>query len=239
MRKIITYTMLFSLLCISIVACGTSDEQQSDSSDTTIENDTSFDENVEEESEYIIYTVQEDTEITEEVMSDVDEQEESSTTNDVLVVYFSATGTTKGVAETIATVTDADLYEITPTEIYTSDDLNYNDNSSRTTLEQNDKSVRPSIDGTISNWDSYSVVYLGYPIWWGEEPRILDTFVDSYNFDGKTVIPFCTSGGSGVGSSDDNLAANAGTGTWISGTRLLSGASKSDIESWISNSTSE
>ena len=151
----------------------------------------------------------------------------------VLVVYFSATGTTKGVAETIASVTGADIYEIIPAQEYTADDLNYNDNNSRTTKEQNDKSVRPEINGTIPDWESYSVVYLGYPIWWGEEPRIMDTFVESYDFEGKTVIPFCTSGGSGVGSSDGNLKANAGSGKWLEGTRHSGNISEADIRTWI------
>ena len=132
-------------------------------------------------------------------------------------------------------VTGADIYEIVASEPYTTDDLNYNDNNSRTTREQNDKSVRPEIGGSIENWDSYSVVYLGHPIWWGEEPRILDTFVESYNFDGKTVIPFCTSGGSGVGSSDSNLKNNAGSGSWLEGHRFSKDASEDEIRGWINN----
>ena len=140
--------------------------------------------------------------------------------NTVLVVYFSATGTTKGVAEQIASVTGADTYEILAAQTYTEDDLNWHDQNSRTTLEQNDKSVRPAIGSETISLDGYSTIYIGYPIWWGEEPRIIDTFVESYDFSGKTVIPFCTSGGSGIGASGANLAANAGSGNWLEGARL-------------------
>lgn len=148
-----------------------------------------------------------------------------------LVVYFSATGTTKGVALQIASVTDADTYEILAAEPYTADDLNWNDQNSRTTLEQNDKSVRPEIGSDKISLDGYSTIYIGYPIWWGEEPRIMDTFVESYDFSGKTIIPFCTSGGSGIGSSGVNLEANAGSGNWLEGDRL---SASSDIEGWVS-----
>lgn len=150
--------------------------------------------------------------------------------NTVLVVYFSATGTTKGVAEQIASVTGADTYEILAAQTYTADDLNWHDQNSRTTLEQNDKSVRPAIGSETISLDGYSTIYIGYPIWWGEEPRIMDTFVESYDFSGKTMIPFCTSGGSGIGASGANLAANAGSGNWLEGARL---SSSSDIAGWI------
>ena len=147
-----------------------------------------------------------------------------------LVVYFSATGTTKGVAEQIASIANADIYEITAAQPYSSDDLNWNDSGSRTTIEQNDKTVRPVIGSEQANLDGYDTIFIGYPIWWGEEPRIMDTFVESYDFTGKTMIPFCTSGGSGIGASGDNLKANAGTGNWLEGERL---SSSSDIEGWI------
>lgn len=158
---------------------------------------------------------------------------ENNTDNNgkTLVVYFSATGTTKGVALQIASVTDADTYEILAAEPYTADDLNWNDKNSRTTLEQNDKSVRPEIGSDKISLDGYSTIYIGYPIWWGEEPRIMDTFVESYDFSGKTMIPFCTSGGSSIGSSGVNLEANAGNGNWLEGDRL---SASSDIEGWVS-----
>ncbi len=134
-----------------------------------------------------------------------------------LVVVFSATGTTKGVAEKIAALENADLYEIKAAQEYTDADLNWHDSGSRTTLEQNDKSVRPEIGSERISLEGYEKIYIGYPIWWGEEPRIMDTFVESYDFTGVTMIPFCTSGGSGVGRSGKNLADNAGTGNWLDG----------------------
>ena len=152
--------------------------------------------------------------------------------SDVLVAYFSATGTTKGVAERIASVTGGDLYEILAAQPYSADDLNYNDRSSRSTKEQNDKSVRPEIGSTDISLDGYTTIYLGFPIWWGEEPRILDTFVEKYSFDGITVIPFCTSGGSGIGRSGPNMEALAGSGTWLDGKRFSGSVSEEELLSW-------
>ncbi len=152
---------------------------------------------------------------------------------DTLVVYFSATGTTKAVAETLADVTGADLYEIKAAREYTDADLDWHDSSSRTTIEQNDPSFRPEIGSDPVCLEGYTTVYIGYPIWWGEEPRILDTFVETYDFDGITLIPFCTSGGSGIGRSGQNLAENAGSGTWLEGKRLGAGISEAELRDWI------
>lgn len=174
-------------------------------------------------------TKQQDTTTGEQTAATTGEQ--TITGGKTLVVFFSATGTTKGVAEQIAAVTNADTYEILAAQPYTEADLNWNDQNSRTTLEQNDKSVRPAIGSDDVKLDGYSTVFIGYPIWWGEEPRIMDTFVESHDFNGKTVVPFCTSGGSGIGSSGSNLAANAGGGNWLEGERL---SSSSDIAGWIS-----
>ncbi len=153
--------------------------------------------------------------------------------SEVLVAYFSATGTTKGVAERIASVTGGDLYEILAAEPYSAADLNYNDRSSRSTKEQNDKNARPAIGSSDLSLEGYTTVYLGFPIWWGEEPRILDTFVEKYSFEGITVIPFCTSGGSGIGRSGPNMKALAGSGTWLDGKRFGANVSEADLESWI------
>lgn len=154
----------------------------------------------------------------------------TASNSNTLVVFFSATGTTKGVAQNIANATGADTYEILAAQPYTEADLNWNDKSSRSTTEQNDKSVRPEIGSEKISLDGYSTIYVGYPIWWGEEPRIMDTFAQSYDFTGKTMIPFCTSGGSGIGSSGKNLAEIAGTGNWLEGDRL---SADSDIAAWI------
>ena len=153
--------------------------------------------------------------------------------SDTLVVVFSATGTTKDVAEKLASVTGADLYEIVPAEPYTAADLDWHDNNSRTTHEQNDKSARPEIAGDKISLDGYTTIFIGFPIWWGEEPRILDTFVESYDFTGITLIPFCTSGGSGIGRSGPNMEALAGTGTWLDGARHSGSISEAELQAWI------
>lgn len=160
-------------------------------------------------------------------------KDKSGSDKDTLVVYFSATGTTKGVAEKIAQVTDADIYEIVPQEKYTSQDLNWHDDKSRTTIEMNDANARPKIAGDLPDISGYKKVYIGYPIWWGDAPRIMSTFVESVKLDGKTVIPFCTSGGSSIGSSGKNLEKQSGQGNWLSGERLDGGISKEKISQWI------
>ena len=165
--------------------------------------------------------------------TDDTETNDSGTGSETLVVYFSATGNTRGVAEKIATITGADIYEIKAAEEYTDADLDWNDSDSRTTHEQNDPSARPEIGSDPVSLEGYTTIYIGYPIWWGEEPRIMDTFVESYDFDGITMIPFCTSGGSGIGRSGQNLADNAGSGNWLEGDRLESGISEDELSSWI------
>ena len=150
----------------------------------------------------------------------------------VLVAYFSATHTTQGVAEKLAQGLNADLYEIVPAEPYTSDDLNYSDNNSRTTLEMNDSTARPAISGSVENMEQYDIIFLGYPIWWGDAPRIMSTFVESYDFSGKTLVPFCTSGSSGIGSSASNLEKLAGSGTWLDGHRFSGSDSQETILNW-------
>jgi len=155
------------------------------------------------------------------------------TGKDVLVVYFSATGTTERLAEKIAEITDADLYEILAAEEYTSADLNWNDRNSRTTLEQNDRNARPEISSEPLNLEGYTTIYIGYPIWWGEAPRIMDTFVESYDFDEITMIPFCTSSSSGLGRSGKILEENAESGKWLEGKRFGGNVSENDLRAWI------
>ena len=157
----------------------------------------------------------------------------SDVKSDVLVAYFSVTGTTKGVAEKIASITGGELYEILAAEPYTEDDLNYSDSSTRATQEQNDKNARPEIGSEDITLEGYSTIYLGFPIWWGEEPRILDTFVEKYNFEGITVIPFCTSGSSGIGQSGSNMEALSESGTWLDGERFSGSVSEEDLKTWI------
>lgn len=150
----------------------------------------------------------------------------------ILVAYFSATGNTEGIAQKLAEGLEADLYEIVPETPYTSDDLNYSDSSSRSSVEMNDPDARPGISGSVENMEQYDVVLIGYPIWWGEAPRIMSTFIESYDFSGKTLAAFCTSASSGFGSSDSALREATDSSTWLDGIRFSSGASDEEILEW-------
>lgn len=154
--------------------------------------------------------------------------------SNALVVYFSATGSTKRVALEIANNINADTFEITPKEKYTSDDLNYNNSNSRVSMEHNDESLRnvELEETTVPNWNDYDTVLIGYPIWWGIAAWPVDSFVKANNFDGKTVIPFCTSASSSLGDSDKLLKNISNGGNWQEGHRFSSSVSSSDIKSW-------
>lgn len=169
-------------------------------------------------------------------------QDDSVQTNDVetgngkiLVAYYSATGSTKAVAETIAETTGADLFEITPKDPYSDDDLDWTNDDSRVSKEHVDESLRDVelTSTTPENWDSYDTVLIGYPIWWGIAAWPVDHFVTDNDFSGKTVIPFCTSASSGIGDSGNLLEKMAGTGDWQEGQRFSSGASASDVNAWV------
>lgn len=151
----------------------------------------------------------------------------------VLVAYFSATGNTRAVAEKIAALTGGDLYEIVPAQPYTNEDLDWRNSQSRSSQEMDDPDARPEIAGSPVEMDGYGTLYLGYPIWYGQAPRILSTFVESCNLEGMRVIPFCTSGSSGIGSSADSLAEQAGGGAWLEGRRFDSGVPDSELQAWI------
>ena len=154
---------------------------------------------------------------------------ETTSSKKVAVVYFSATGTTKTVAEYIKDAANADIFEIVPKQKYSNTDLNWNDNSSRSTKEQNDKNARPEIQNNI-DVSSYDVIFIGYPIWWGDTPRIIQTFMEGHDLKGKTMIPFCTSGGTGISTSENTLKAYSGI-NWISGKRLTT--SQSEVTNWV------
>ncbi|HIQ90687.1 MAG TPA: flavodoxin [Candidatus Coprosoma intestinipullorum] len=165
------------------------------------------------------------------------EESSESTTNvgsNVLVVYFSAQGHTKEVAEKIADNLNADIFEITPANPYTEEDLDYNNDNSRVSREYEDESLRDvELETTeVPNWSDYDTVLIGYPIWWGNSAWPINSFVKANNFTGKTVIPFCTSASSSIGQSDEELAEEAGTGNWEEGHRFSSNPSDSDIKSW-------
>ena len=164
-----------------------------------------------------------------------DNNTNSSSNSKTLVVYFSATGSTKVVAETVADTVGADLFEITPVDPYTSDDLDWNDSNSRVSVEHSDESKRdvPLTKTVPDNWNDYDTVFLGYPIWWGSAAWPVNNFVKGNDFSGKTVIPFCTSASSGIGQSDKDLAKMAGTGNWKDGERFSSDTSSSKVETWV------
>ena len=153
----------------------------------------------------------------------------------VLVVYYSASGNTKRVAEDIAEAAGGNLFEITPTESYTSDDLNWTNSDSRVSREHDDESLRdvPLTTTEVENWDDYDTVFIGYPIWWGIAAWPDDNFVKNNDFTGKTVIPFATSSSSGMGQSGILLSEMAGTGDWQDGQRFSSGASSSTVRQWV------
>ena len=224
MKRLLSTIMVFLLVTV-FAASGNNSQAETKGTQAAVQKQKeSAESTVPAESE----TTQEDTEAETESGTPV-----PAAHPDVLVAYFSATGTTKGVAEKIAAVTGGDLYEILAAEPYTADDLNYNDSSSRATKEQNDKSVRPEIGSEDVSLEGYTTIYLGFPIWWGEEPRILDSFVQKYSFEGITVIPFCTSGSSGIGRSGSNMEALAGSGDWLEGKRFSGSVSEAELQSWI------
>lgn len=154
-------------------------------------------------------------------------------TKNVLVAYFSRTGNTEKIAKYIVNSADADTFVINASVPYTDEDISYNNSSCRANLEQKDKNARPEIAETIENMDNYDVIFLGYPIWWGEEPRIIDTFLESYDFSGKTVIPFCTSGGSGISTSEKNISELVTIGKQPEGKRFSSSASEQEVDDWV------
>lgn len=150
-----------------------------------------------------------------------------------LVAYFSATGTTKEAAERLAKATGADLFEIRPTIPYTSADLNWMDKKSRSSVEMNDPDSRPEIAETVSNMADYDTVFIGFPIWWYVAPHIIHTFLESCDFSGKTLVPFATSGGSGMGKTNEKLAPSCPGAKLLHGKVFNSYSSKADLSAWV------
>ena len=207
--------LLAGVMAVSLAACG----QQNDTADTPAQTEPA--QTTDTENQQPDSTTTPDT--------------TSSGSGKTLVVYYSASGNTKGVAEKIAEAAGADLFEITPVEPYTSDDLNWTNDNSRVSREHDDESLRdvPLTTTTVENWDEYDTVFLGYPIWWGIAAWPVDNFVKDNDFTGKTVIPFATSSSSGMGQSGDLLEELAGTGTWQDGQRFSGGADQSKVTSWV------
>lgn len=205
--KKLTALLLSVVLVLSLAACGSANKPASS-------------------------TTQPETSSTAPAESEPETQPETGKT---LVVYYSASGNTERVAKDIAEAAGADLFEIVPTEVYTSEDLNWTNPDSRVSREHDDESLRdvPLTTTEVPDWDSYDTVFIGYPIWWGIAAWPVDTFVKNNDFTGKTVIPFATSSSSGMGQSGSLLADMAGTGEWQEGQRFSSGVSSDDVQSWV------
>ncbi len=158
---------------------------------------------------------------------------QESTQSQAIVVYFSATGNTEALAQTIAQAANADLWEIIPEEPYTTEDLNYNNDDCRANIEMNDETSRPAIAETIENIDAYNTIFLGYPIWWGTMPRIINTFLDTYDLSDKTILPFCTSGGSGISSSVSSIKNACPNADVKEGFRGTSSTTAQQAKEWM------
>ncbi len=223
--KKITVFLLSTMLVLGLASCGSANKPAS----STTQPETSA------------LTEEPTTEASENSSIDSVETEQETQpetqpeTGKTLVVYYSASGNTKRVAEDIAEAAGADLFEIVPTEVYTDDDLNWTNSDSRVSREHDDESLRdvPLTTTEVPDWDSYDTVFIGYPIWWGIAAWPVDGFVKANDFTGKTVIPFATSSSSGMGQSGSLLADMAGTGDWQEGQRFSSGASGADVQSWV------
>ncbi len=214
--KKLTALLLSVVLVLSLAACGSANKPAS----STTQPETSAP------------TEQPESSSTAPAESEPETQPETGKT---LVIYYSASGNTARVAKDIAEAAGADLFEIVPTEVYTSEDLNWTNPDSRVSREHDDESLRdvPLTTTEVPDWDSYDTVFIGYPIWWGIAAWPVDTFVKNNDFTGKTVIPFATSSSSGMGQSGSLLADMAGTGEWQEGQRFSSGVSSDDVQSWV------
>ena len=148
-----------------------------------------------------------------------------------LVAFFSASGVTKAVAQKLAQAANADLFEIVPQQIYTNADLNWRDKHSRSSVEMNDRACRPAM-AAAPDVSGYDVIFVGFPVWWYREPSIIDTFMESTDFTGKTVVPFCTSGGSGLGDAAKNMQALAQGAKVPNGIRFSASASSDELKQW-------
>ncbi|WP_418876703.1 flavodoxin [[Clostridium] scindens] len=152
--------------------------------------------------------------------------------NKTLVAYFSASGTTAKLAKTLAKAVGADLHEIQPEKPYTTADLNWQDKKSRSSIEMDDKSFRPAVANRVENMAQYDTIFVGFPIWWYVAPTIINTFLEQYDLAGKKVIPFATSGGSGMGNTNQELADSCKGATVLEGKRFGNGISEADLKAW-------
>ena len=212
-KKIISVILTGIVAASMLAGCGSSSRSQTDNTESSSQN-----------------------EVSSSSASETAVADDTESTGKTLVVYYSATGTTEGVAQTIADTTGGDLFEIQPVEPYTDDDLDWTNDDSRVSREHDDESLRDVdlVSTSVDNWDSYDTVFIGYPIWWGKAPKIVEAFFRQYDWKGKTIIPFCTSGGSGFGSSDQALKeATNEQANWVQG-RELTNSNPKAIEHWVS-----
>lgn len=232
MKKVFSILMIIAVLfCFSACSSSaTSGSESSTSEASSSSTEQSLPSSSSSQSEQSSTTLQETQSVTESTTPATEPEEIEPKS---LVVYFSCTGNTKSVAEKIAQLKGADLYEIVPEIPYTDEDLNYNNDNCRANREMNDPSARPAIVSNAVEISAYDTVYIGYPIWWGTMPRIINTFIDTYDLSGKTVMPFCTSGGSGVSKSVSDIRAEEPAADDRDGLRA-SGSSDSSIDEWIS-----
>ena len=242
MRKIVSLLLSFGMI-FALAACGQSaasekqEEIQSAVQKTEEQSETPQNGAAAEQAE----TEEQEASLKEKHFQTIDEYAYKSTQKGIdvstktLVVYFSCTGTTELVAEYITEILGADSYQIVPEDPYTEADLAYYTNG-RADQEQNDPNVRPAISGGVENMNEYDTIILGYPIWHGQAPRIISTFLESYDFSGKTIVPFCTSHSSRIGSSASNLHSLCSKSVqWLDGERFASGTSRESIEEWLNS----
>ena len=213
-KKIISVILTGIVAASMLAGCGSSSRSQTDNTESSSQN-----------------------EVSSSSASETAVADDTESTGKTLVVYYSATGTTEGVAQTIADTTGGDLFEIQPVEPYTDDDLDWTNDDSRVSREHDDESLRDVdlVSTSVDNWDSYDTVFIGYPIWWGIAAWPVDGFVEANDFTVKAVIPFCTAASSGIGDSGNLLEEMAGTGNWLEGKRLDRGISEDEVKDWISD----
>lgn len=218
MKRLFSFFMAAGML-LALAACGNSDRSEPGDASTAREPDAAP----------AVRPAEPDTTV------DTEPDAEGNTSGGVLVVYYSATGSTAAVAGYIADALDGDTFEIIPAEPYTSEDLNWTDSDSRVSREHDDPALRTMelTEATVDGWENYYTVFIGYPIWWGIAAWPVDNFVGANDFTGKTVIPFCTSSSSGLGESGELLAELAGTGGWLEGQRFRSNVAEADVVEWV------
>ncbi|CVI67546.1 flavodoxin [Clostridiales bacterium CHKCI001] len=215
MKKIIS-VFITCILLLSLTACGNGSSNEESSNSSSEQTPAPSVEAQESDSS-----------------SEINVSELEEATGNALVVYFSATGNTRTVAQTLSQMQNVELYEIVPEQPYTEEDLDYNNDSCRANLEQNDETARPAISGNIENIEDYDVIYVGFPIWWGTMPKILNTFFDTYDLSGKTIAPFCTSGGSGISRAVQTIEELEPSAVITEGLRTEPENASTDLTEWL------